>query len=193
MDKTPASQASLSDTLLEATLNIWSQARRQHLIPITGRSMLPLIQEGDRVLVKHGCADVRRGDVIVFRHEGRLIAHRVLRLDRSPSEAIFITKGDHAVRCDPPVRAAKILGRVLTVQRDSRQMSLDTSLWRQAGRLIAVGMLAWTKLYAWSWPLWQSFGESRPHGLTAFLRWGGQLPPWLSLKVIQAVAGRWRE
>ncbi len=130
-------------------MDLWGQAGGQHFIPITGRSMLPLFQEGDRVLVAHGRAGVRRGDVIIFRRKGSLIAHRVLRIYHRQSEPVFITKGDNAAHFDPPLHAGEVIGRVLAIEREGRRMPLDTTAWRIVGWLIAASTLAWTQLYGW--------------------------------------------
>lgn len=55
------------------------KTKGQCYVSITGRSMFLIIRENDRVLVSLGWMGIRRGNVIVFRHEGMLIAHRVLR------------------------------------------------------------------------------------------------------------------
>jgi hypothetical protein len=120
-----ADPASLPNSVLEAALDVWGQVGEQHLIPITGRSMLPAIQDGDRVLVAHGCTGVQRGDVVVFRHAGGLVAHRVLRLYAGDAGPTFVTKGGNAPQCDPPLNAGEIVGRALAVERDGRRMSLD--------------------------------------------------------------------
>ena len=132
-------------SILDAVLEVWTQAGKQHYIPITGRSMFPLIRDGDHVLVAHGCVDVRRGDVIVFRYEGKLIAHRVIYV--AEGGHTFITKGDNVLQFDPPLSANEVVGRVLTIKRGERQMSLDTAVWRILGWLIAVSTLGWTGLY----------------------------------------------
>ena len=53
--------------------------------------MVPAILDGDRVLVAHGCAGVRRGDVLVFRLDGLLIAHRVLHVKDGDDGLKFVT------------------------------------------------------------------------------------------------------
>ena len=177
--------------LLEAAMDLWDQARGQHLIPITGRSMQPLIQDGDRVLVAHGIAGVRRGDVVVFRREGRLIAHRVLRIYHRQPGRVFITKGDGIRRFDPPVHAGEVLGRVLTVERNGWQMSLDTLSWHAAGWLIAVGTLSWTTFYGWSRGLKRRLVGSRPSRLTVILNRGATACASLAFKIVQAALCRW--
>ena len=73
------------------------------LYPHHGQQHAPLIWDGDHVLVAHGCAGLRRGDVVVFRRGGRLIAHRVLRIYGGNAGPTFVTKGDHAPQFDSPL------------------------------------------------------------------------------------------
>ena len=135
--------------VLTAALDKWNQAGEQHLIPIIGSSMLPLIQPGDQALVRHGHANVRRGDVIVFLQQEKMVAHRLLRIYNHGPVTTFITKGDNVPYLDSPVNASKVVGRVLKIKRDSRCLSIDTRAWRTGGWLIAVCMLGWTTFYGW--------------------------------------------
>jgi signal peptidase I len=193
MDTSNTKRAPLPGHVLEAALDVWSQAGERHFVPITGGSMLPLIRDGDRALVAHGCTGVRQGDVIVFRHEGRLIAHRVLRIRRSEAGLTFVTKGDNASQFDPPLSADEIVGRVLAVERGGQYMSLDTAVWRMLGWLIAVGTLAWTKLYGWSQALKQRLLGPQPNRLTALLRRSALAFFSLALKFVRAVFCRWED
>jgi signal peptidase I len=193
MNTPETNQRLLPTSVLEAALEIWSQAGKQYFVPITGCSMLPLIQEGDRVLVAHSCASARQGDVIVFRRGGRLVAHRVLRIYRRQSEPVFITKGDNVRRFDPPVNASEVVGRVLTVEREGWQMALDTAAWRAVGWLIALSTLAWIKLYGWGRRLKRRLWGPRPSRLTAFLRRSALAFFALATRVAQAVLWRWKD
>ena len=183
----------LPRSVLEAALGVWGQAGGQHLIPISGRSMLPAIHDGDHALVSHGCAGVGPGDVIVFRHGGTLIAHRVLRIERGDDGPTFVTKGDNAPQLDPPLNADEIVGRVLAIERGGRHTSLDTTTWRILGRLIAAGTLAWTRLYGWSRDLKQGLLGPQPNRVTATLRQGALAFFSLVLTLAQAIACRWRD
>ncbi|MBM2832841.1 MAG: hypothetical protein HW406_2 [Candidatus Brocadiaceae bacterium] len=137
----------MQNSSLNAVLDLWSQTRALHHIPITGRSMLPLIRKGDHVLVVHGCDGVRRGDVVVFRHEGKLIAHRVLHIYKETTgHRTFITKGDNSPQCDPPWSSREMVGRVSGIKRGKKEMSLDTPYWRVVGWHIAFITLVWIKL-----------------------------------------------
>jgi len=188
-----ANPASLPNSVLEAALDLWGQAREQHLIPITGRSMLPVLQDGDRVLVAHGCTGVRRGDVVVFRHAGGLVAHRVLRLYAGDAGPTFVTKGDNAPQFDPPLNAGEIVGRALAVERDGRRMSLDTAAWRMAGWSIAAGTLGWIMLYGWGRRFKRKLLGPQPNRVTAFLRRQTLACFALALAAVQAVICRWKE
>ena len=178
--------------ILDAALAAWSQAGEQHVIPITGQSMHPIFQDGDRVLITHGCTGTRRGDVVVFRQQGKLVAHRVLRIYKDDEKLVLITKGDNAPHLDPPLRAEQVVGQVLAVERGSQRMDLTTAAWRILGWLIAIGTLAWTALYRWSRALKRRFLGPRPNRITAFLRQSAQAVFRLALQAAQAAAGRWK-
>jgi signal peptidase I len=180
----------LSAPILDAAREVWSQAGEQHFIPITGRSMLPLIRAGDRVLVAHGSADVQRGDVIVFQCQGRLVAHRVLRVECHSSERVFLTKGDNSRHFDPLVNAKKVVGRALAVEREGRRISLDTAPWRVMGWLIALVTLGWTRLYARGRAIKRRFFGSRRSRLAVLLRRGVRVSSRLTLKFFQMLFSR---
>lgn len=182
----------VSEPLVEAALDVWRQAGERHFIRITGHSMLPLLRDGDQVLVAHGYAGVRRGDVVVLRHNSALVAHRVLRIFSDEAGTQLLTKGDNASQFDPVVSAEAILGRVLAVKRDDRQMSLDSAAWQAWGWLMAVSALAWTRLSGWGQYLKRSLLGPEPNRLTALLRRGGLGLRALVLKVALAVLCRWK-
>ena len=125
--------------LIQGALHLWAQSGEQHWIPIDGQSMLPSFCAGDRVRVAHGATGIRRGDAIVFFGQGRLIAHRVLRIKEGGS--VFVTKGDAVPRLDPPVHVEEVVGRVVVVERDGRQWAVDSVWWRAAGWLRAARTL----------------------------------------------------
>ena len=191
MDRPNSDQTLLHDPMLEAVLHVWRQAQRQHWLRITGCSMLPLIREGDRVLVAHGHAGIRRGHVVVFRRDGKLTAHRVIRISGSDNEPIVVTKGDNTLQYDSTLSAGDIVGRVLTLERRGRRMSLDTPAWRVLGWLIAVSAVAWTALDKWGLVLKRRLMGSRRYGLIAFLLQSRRRCFSYVLKAVQAACGRW--
>jgi len=193
MESSNADQVRLPRPILEAALDAWGQAEEQHAIPISGHSMLPTIHDGDRALISHGCAGVRRGDVIVFRCEDTLIAHRVACIQDGEDGPTFVTKGDNVSHFDLPLNAGEIVGRVLAVQRNGQSTSLDTTAWRLSGWLIAVGTLAWARLYGCARDLKRRLFGSQPSHVTTVLRQGTRFFSRLALTFAQAVACRWKK
>lgn len=179
----------LSAPVLDAALDVWSQAGKQHFVAVTGRSMLPLIRDGDRVLITHSAGGVRRGDVILFRREGMLIAHRVLQSCEAGST--FVTKGDNAFDLDPTLNAREIVGRVRAIEREGRCMSLETTPWRIVGWLIATGTLAWMRLYEWGRVLKRKLLGPRPNLLAVFVRRVGVAFSSIAFKMVEVVVCRW--
>jgi hypothetical protein len=84
-------------------------------IEATGASMGPLIPAGSRLLVEFGRAPERPGEVIVFRREAAIIAHRlVARRGDDPSPRL-IAKGDAEAVPDRPIAREDVLGVVRAV------------------------------------------------------------------------------
>jgi Peptidase S24-like len=106
-----------------AVLETWRRDRAQDWIEATGGSMLPLIRPGDRLLVRFGESAVRRGEVIVFRHDGMIVAHRVVGSRQRDNEHVLIAKGDNEPRATEDVRPADLLGIVRAVDRGSGRVS----------------------------------------------------------------------
>ena len=99
---------------------------------VFGTSMAPAILPGDVVLVRRAVPDeISLGDVVLFEKEGRFFVHRSVgrtaeRLaEDNAGEPCLITRGDRLQHDDPPVFSTEILGRVISLVRDGRRLSLD--------------------------------------------------------------------
>jgi signal peptidase I len=103
--------------------------------------MLPLLREGDAVLVAYGRDQIQRGNVVLFRQKGKLVAHRVWKITQDDGGPILVTKGDSLFTFDAPLPKERIVGRVVAVERNGRQFRLDSPGWQAAGWLIAVATL----------------------------------------------------
>jgi signal peptidase I len=99
-----------------------------------GRSMEPTICHGETIIAEPvQPSRVKRGDIILYRYERGVIAHRVI---RSPSlHHMFHLRGDACTALDEPVEARQILGRVVSVERNGSQVRLDTTRARIAFRV----------------------------------------------------------
>lgn len=97
---------------------------------VTGWSMLPAVMPGDTLIidrVKGGqqvSAEISRGDIVLFRRDRRLFAHRVV---STPGDH-FITQGDAMPHHDPPVAASELLGKVSLIVRKGRCLQPPTRL-----------------------------------------------------------------
>ncbi|KAB2836503.1 MAG: signal peptidase I [Candidatus Brocadia sp.] len=182
----------MKESIIEAVLGVWGKTAEQHLIPITGRSMFPLIRDGDQVLVTHGSVGIRRGDVVVFRCNGTLFAHRVLNIYEGTNGTTFITKGDNNPQFDPPFGNNEFIGCVIGIKRGNRKMTLDTAAWRILGWLIAVSALALAKMHLSIRNRDQNLSERQPNQLTTFMRRGMRFFPMIVRKVVFAPFCWWK-
>jgi len=172
-------------------LDVWGQGGVLHMIPVAGHSMLPLLQNGDQVVVAHGWASGRRGDVVVFRRGDALVVHRVLRMYNGNSEPMVITKGDNLSYFDAPLGANDIVGRVLAIKRGGRRLPLDTPVWRILGWLIAVSAWGWQALDGWSQRCEQRRVAPQMKRRLAFLRRSAWAIYSRALIGVQEVLRRW--
>ncbi|HXZ28369.1 MAG TPA: hypothetical protein VEG08_10270, partial [Terriglobales bacterium] len=100
-----------------------------------GQSMAPAILDGEILEVcPVASAELRRGDIVLFREGTRFKAHRLLRADHAAGN--FLTRGDSSQEADAPVQAHQIVGKVVTTLRGGRR----------GGNL---GPLAWRLRSAW--------------------------------------------
>lgn len=122
--------------MLEETLNCGHSIRFR----APGDSMYPTICDGDLITVEPlKLSDVIVGDIILYRHEYGVVAHRVMRIfeqsernsrsapkgpqDHSSNETLqFFLRGDAALNDDDPVRADQILGKVVSLDRNGRRL-----------------------------------------------------------------------
>jgi signal peptidase I len=91
-----------------------------------GHSMHPTIRDGEAVTVEPvDPGKVKRGDIVLYRTAGGVIAHRVTLIERREDKPeVFHLRGDASTSLDAPVRAEQILGRVVSVERTGRTISL---------------------------------------------------------------------
>jgi signal peptidase len=88
-------------------------------IPSSGISMFPVIRSGDLCrFVPLGGKMPKPGDILLFAdREGRLIGHRLLRVEHGPSGTRYILKGDTNRLPDEAVEADRILGVLASITR----------------------------------------------------------------------------
>lgn len=83
--------------------------------------MHPTIRDGDVITVAAiSAAEVVNGDVLLCRHDNRMLAHRVVGITARSSGLSFDLRGDAKAACDAPVRAGAVVGRVIATCRNGR-------------------------------------------------------------------------
>lgn len=178
--------------IISTALDIWKDQGKQHRISIAGNSMLPLMRDGDRVMVAHGNAGVQPGDVIVFWQSERLMVHRVIQIDVAREYSQFLTKGDNVSSFDPPVVVDQIIGRVMAIQRGDREISIDTRWWRMFGYWVARSTLSWYRLLAIGQHIKQRLIGRQPNRQTAKIQQMVRSIPSRLFKLWLAVIHRWK-
>lgn len=129
MPCTSAVFAELSAELLRAGLDLRFRAR--------GASMLPLIRDGDVVLVRPVDPDaVRVGDVVLCSHApGRVVVHRVVGKLARLEGMRYTVQGDQATRPDGLIPAAQVYGRITSIERAGATIAMDRPAMRALGWL----------------------------------------------------------
>jgi signal peptidase I len=122
-----AAFAALSETLLQAGTAVRFRAN--------GASMLPLIQAGDFLLVKPVApCQIRVGDVVLFiTEEGRPLVHRVIKRQKRAQCYSFLLKADQALEEDGLIAQEEVLGRLESVERAGREISMRSLAYRMLG------------------------------------------------------------
>jgi len=123
---------------------------------VAGASMVPVLWPGDLLTVQ-SCdpAQLEAGSIIVFRQDGKLIAHRLMRrsgdcpVDSPPdcSTGYLITRGDARPRLDEPVDPADVVGRVESITRDGRPVDAQPSAWQRLAAAILRRSEGCTRLF----------------------------------------------
>lgn len=126
--------------IAKAIISMWHEMPDARQIPAIGRSMYPLIREGDRLEIVPPKGSFRVGDILVFYTEAGLVAHRVIKIQRQSGGRIrLIAKGDNVPRSDPPVPYEHVLGRVVRIiHADGRQTVLEARKWQIFGQGLAI-------------------------------------------------------
>lgn len=111
-----------------------SLANEQHLIRIKtkGYSMSPTIAPGDIVIVAPAkIHDLKIGDIVVFRTQQSMIAHRLVAVNVANGQNICVAKGDNNRHVDAAFSADAIVGKVIRLERNNKHIVLKNN-WLKA-------------------------------------------------------------
>ncbi len=67
-----------------------------YMIGIGSDSMMPKINKGDAVILKktNGDTSLKKDDIIAFENSGRVVVHRITKINKKDGKTYYITKGD---------------------------------------------------------------------------------------------------
>jgi hypothetical protein len=124
------------ESLLEEGLSVRFRA--------SGRSMLPAVRDGETVTVAPArAAEVALGDIVLCQTRRGPVAHRVLSVERCANgERRFRLRGDASLECDDPIAARQVRGKIVSVERDGRRVSLMVA----GGKLGRLALMAALRL-----------------------------------------------
>src|ERR1035437_7284920 len=95
-------------------------------IRMQGYSMYPTLKAGDVGLVENCIPyELKVGDIIVFKVQDRLIAHRLVDIYKKAGETLFLSKGDKNNFTDTPFTSEALLGKINSIKRGKRILSMN--------------------------------------------------------------------
>lgn len=128
----------IPEAYLSKVLELFPDTQKPVWCRLVGKSMEPLLCDGDMLQVQPGNRNIRTGDVIIFKSSRNQWAHRVVRIYKSGGGKTYLTKGDNSYFTDGIVRSGQVLAKVLKVQGAHGTLCLDSRAWRIRNFLIAV-------------------------------------------------------
>jgi len=88
---------------------------------VMGWSMLPAVWPGDTLVIERvDSSAVSEGDIVLFRRDRRLFAHRLVARSNPDGEAKVLTRGDAMPQPDPLVSDHDLLGKVTFIVRNGK-------------------------------------------------------------------------
>jgi len=123
----------ISDAMRFSLFEIWGETGRRTQIKVSGNSMKPLIDQNWTLIINH-TKNIKIGDIIVFKKNGEMIAHRVVRI---LSKGILLTKGDALLDLDPLVYKSEIIGRVIGANKGNKDVDYENPKWAIINYFIA--------------------------------------------------------
>ena len=148
MSNQNSGEDSLPSELLDAAIGLWTQDDSIRWITVSGRSIMPVLREGDLLLIDNKHQSYEPGVILTVRHSGEIISHRVLAIHtQADGKVFYITKGDNSPYLDPAFNQGEVIGQVMALRRGSREISFETSQWKRVNRNIAKAMSVYSRIY----------------------------------------------
>ena len=92
-----------------------------------GFSMYPTLKAGDLGhVLKCRANDLTVGDLIVFKQNNKLIAHRLVEIVHQNNQQVFVAKGDKNSFKDAPFTENELVGKITSIQRQNRSIKSES-------------------------------------------------------------------
>lgn len=121
----------INTNLLNLAIDAFEEEDFMIPITVTGDSMSPLFVS-DHTIVQLGHKGIiKKGDVVLFRTaDDHFVLHRIIKINTKTKQVI--TRGDHNVRCDDPIRLEDIKAKVLGFYHEDKYCKLSSFYaWRK--------------------------------------------------------------
>ena len=124
------------------------------LFEVKGFCMWPFLRDGQKILVKKTIGpDFRTGDLVLYRADGRLFCHRLLRKEKNNGNWLFYCRPDTSSGAGESVNESMVVGKVAAVMSGNKMVNLETPLQRlyAVAILLLLASLAVIagKIYSW--------------------------------------------
>lgn len=95
-------------------------------------SMWPLISPHDQINEIKPQTTYDIDDIVVFRQDDLLIAHRIIYFSITSSGIEYITQGDNNRQADSRIKKTQILGKVISIKRNNKVVSIESFYKKQS-------------------------------------------------------------
>ena len=117
------------DAFVSVSIDLLARGHKVHF-RAPGWSMHPSIRDGKAItVVPVSPLEVRRGDIVFYRCNSNVFAHRVVSIENQEEDVLLFTlRGDALGSPDESVASHQILGKVVSVERGGH--NVDPYSWR---------------------------------------------------------------
>jgi len=127
-----------AEAYLDVVMSIWAERHEKTTCPIRGDCMSPLIRQGDVLTIEHGECTLRIGDILIFKKDDDLLAHRLVYVEKSATGDLLYTKGDRSLQLDSPISVGHVQGKVIEASGSNGRLCFSSPFWRIISRVLAL-------------------------------------------------------
>ncbi len=92
---------------------------------VNGFSMIPLVNEGDKITVKKiESSEIEFGDLVAFYVNDNFVIHRIVKIIKNENGIQFWEKGDNR-KFPTLINENQIVGKVVEIQKSNKTIFLD--------------------------------------------------------------------